>query len=598
MDKNASLVKIAIVDSGSDNTFDCQGCSIVQNGEENNFKIANEFKDQTGHGTIVKNIIKSCTPNLSIFVLKLFDSEYEEVTTEKLIFALKYLLETVKPDIVHLSLGVSFCDNICDLYSVCKSLSDQGSIIVAAYDNNGALSYPALFPFVIGVESNSLCIKKNEYFYIKNSPINISAIGVAQRLKGINNKYVEVFGSSFAAPYITGIIAKMLISANDRISLDKLHTMLESKAKKVLNAKNASPLQLPFNIYKAIVFPFNKEISTMLLHHENIVPAIAGVYDVKYLKNIGKCVNLESNIFIRNVEQINWDENFDTVILGHLNKINSLSHFDYTEYIVKKCAEFGKRIYSFDDISAYTEKYDSLVCFTPQVTKNNVPYNCDGKLRQIGKPILCVAGTSSSQGKFSLQLDLINLLKQKGLKTGFLSTEPSGYLLGSDVVFPMGYNSAVEISDGNEVISTINSIIGSIEDTNPDIIITGLQSQTIQMQVCNLRDMVLANHYFLLGVNPDALVLVVNLYDDIDYIRRTISYLESIVIAEVISIVIFPILKTIKWGTIGNLSVHADINELKEFKNILEDEFSIPVFILDDDNEKSELSEQIISYFT
>ena len=39
--------------------------------------------------------------------------------------------------------------------------------------------------------------------------------------------------------------------------------------------------------------------------------------------------------------------------------------------------------------------------------------------------------------------------------------------------------------------------------------------------------MVLTNHFFLLGVNPDAVILVVNIYDDIDYIRRTISYLES-----------------------------------------------------------------------
>lgn len=118
------------------------------------------------------------------------------------------------------------------------------------------------------------------------------------------------------------------------------------------------------------------------------------------------------------------------------------------------------------------------------------------------------------------------------------------------------------------------------------------------MQVCNIRDMVLTNHFFLLGVNPDAVILVVNIYDDIDYIRRTISYLESIVISEVIGIAIFPILKTVKWNTLGMLSVRADINDLLNFKNILKDEFSVSVFILDDEDEKSEMTEEIIKYFT
>ena len=46
------------------------------------------------------------------------------------------------------------------------------------------------------------------------------------------------------------------------------------------------------------------------------------------------------------------------------------------------------------------------------------------------------------------------------------------------------------------------------------------------------------------------------------------------------------------------LSVRADINDLLNFKNILKDEFSVSVFILDDEDEKSEMTEEIIKYFT
>ena len=101
--------------------------------------------------------------------------------------------------------------------------------------------------------------------------------------------------------------------------------------------------------------------------------------------------------------------------------------------MINKCAEYGKKIYSFDDISVCSENFGTIECYTPQIIQDNIPYNCNGKLRQIGKPILCIAGTSSRQGKYSLQLDLKRLLKQTKIKVRLLSTEPSGYLLGASI---------------------------------------------------------------------------------------------------------------------------------------------------------------------
>ena len=77
----------------------------------------------------------------------------------------------------------------------------------------------------------------------------------------------------------------------------------------------------------------------------------------------------------------------------------------------------------------------------------------------------------------------------------------------------MGYNSSIDLNSADEYITTANYAISLIEDLNVDLIITGLQSQTIPMQLCSFKDTVIFNHYFLLATNPDAIVLVVNVFD-------------------------------------------------------------------------------------
>ena len=41
-----------------------------------------------------------------------------------------------------------------------------------------------------------------------------------------------------------------------------------------------------------------------------------------------------------------------------------------------------------------------------------------------------------------------------------------------------------------------------------------------------------------MGINPDGVILCVNDFDDIEYINRTISYLESVITAKVICLVV------------------------------------------------------------
>lgn len=595
MDKDKTRIKIAIVDSGVEQHDLFKGVCVSGN-DEIGYHCTDDFSDEIGHGTMVKNIIASRVTNCEFYITKVFNNE-DDISEQKLIFALKYLQKKIKPDIIHLSLGITFCNDITHLKTICDSLADDGTLIIAAFDNNGAISYPAAFDNVIGVGSNKRCIKTTDFVFYENSPINIEAIGVAQRLLGLCGKYYDVIGSSFSAPYITSLIADYISNTNKK-DLNNVLEYLRRKAHYVFDSPNVETFQSPFKIKKAILFPYNKEIITLLRNHQYLTFEIAGIYDIKHLRNTGKTI-LDGRYTVEMVEAIDWNSDFDTVILGHMKEISSIMKKDINRFIVKQCEKYNKKIYSFDPIipDAATRQYVEQFTFTPRISINNVPLNNLGKLYQIGKPIVCLAGTSSKQGKFSLQMQIISNLKAKGCKTGHLSTEPSGYLLGADIVFPIGYNAEINVNTGEEIIAAANSALSQIEKKNPDIIFTGLQSQTIPTQVCNLNDMVLYNHYFLLGVNPDATILVVNVFDDIDYIKRTINYLENIIICEVIAVVIFPIEKTFMWNTIGNLSVHADLVSLQKTKDYIRQNVDKPTYIMDDINDVDDLCDTIINYF-
>ena len=590
---------VAIVDSGVEEIANYRGASVSVDEIGNGFMINDDYCDQNGHGTIVTNIIESLTDNVEFYIMKVFGQE-EEVETEKLVFALKYLGETVKPDIIHLSLGVSFCDNIPLLQQVCLELFQKGIIIVSAFDNHGALSYPAAFPFVIGVEGNSKIDKTSHYYFLKNSPINIANIGVAQRLKGRKKQYYDVVGSSFSAPYITAKIVNLFNAYGTRLAFDDIMDMLERDAKKIFVGENLKPICKPFSIKKAILFPYNKEITTIIRHYGDMPFEVKGVYDVKFLRNIGKKISVgDDSLVIMAFEKINWESDFDTIIIGHLRELELLSKREYLKNIIDNCLKYRKNVYSLELLPLEMIKVlddNDLKVFTPMVSSENVPTCYEGRLRQIGKPVLCVAGTSPKQGKFSLQIQLRDILS-KQFKIGMLSTEPTGYLIGADVVFPMGYNSSIVLNSADEYITTANYAISLVEDLNVDLIITGLQSQTIPMQLCSFKDTVIFNHYFLLGTNPDAIVLVVNVFDEIEYIQRTINYLENILICEVIAIVVFPIQRLFKWGTMGDLSIRYDNAEIYEMKNRLSAITHKYIYIMDDSKDIQDLADKCIEFF-
>ena len=215
----------------------------------------------------------------------------------------------------------------------------------------------------------------------------------------------------------------------------------------------------------------------------------------------------------------------------------------------------------------------------------------------IGKPILAIVGTGSKQGKFTIQLGLRKELLNRGFSIGQLGTEPTAELFGMDCVYPMGFESSVHVR-GFESVYAVNQMMGLIEQKNPDLIIVGSQAHSVPFQAGGLVEYPIPQHEFLLGVQSDAYILCVDDQSPIDYIERTVKYLESLAGGKVIAIVISPLSITYRWSTINNDMSLIKRHKIIAIKKSLSEHFeNIPVITINKRFYKI-LSDIVIDYFS
>jgi len=393
------------------------------------------------------------------------------------------------------------------------------------------------------------------------------------------------------------------IQQKGKKNLSEVKDILDQNATSVVSFSAPQYSSLAFKIKNAITFPFNKEIHSLARFSDYLDFNIIGFYDSKYAGQIGRTVmsiignNLHGNdLLIQNIDTIDWESNFDTIILGHVTELSQVCGKDYETEIIKKCKVYNKQIYSLRDIRTHELIGDNKVKFyCPYIDQPTGPII--NKMYSIGKPVLGVVGTSSRQGKFSLQIELKHEFKALGYNVGYLGTEPTSLLYGIDAVFPMGYESAV-YTKGLSSVYAVNHLMGSIEKKQPDIIMFGSQSHTIPKYTGGLQHYPVVQHELLLGCQADAYILCISAEDSVEYIRRTISYLEGIYPSKVIALALSPLENTLRWSVLSHkkklISKEVEIMTLEKMREA----FNMPVYSWNDYNQLKELAENCISYFS
>ena len=85
--------------------------------------------------------------------------------------------------------------------------------------------------------------------------------------------------------------------------------------------------------------------------------------------------------------------------------------------------------------------------------------------------------------------------------------------------------------------NTTRTKMFNVEKKQFDIIVTGAQSKFLPNNYTDLNNssFIFGNQFpFIYGINPDAIILCVNLTDTIEYIKKTITVIENMLTTKVL----------------------------------------------------------------
>lgn len=198
-----SGVRVAVIDSGRDPAWSDPrirpGIGLVDGLE---LHRSEDDRDRVGHGTACIDIILGLAPEVEILPLRVFESRLE-TSPEVIVAALDHAVEE-GAGVINLSLGCLLDRAVRPLYLACERARQAGAVVVSAVHPGEGWSYPAIFDNTLGVAAGRFAgIYDFEYF--PDDGVECRAQG-ERRVRWLGEPR-RVYGSSFAAPHISALVA-------------------------------------------------------------------------------------------------------------------------------------------------------------------------------------------------------------------------------------------------------------------------------------------------------------------------------------------------------------------------------------------------------
>ena len=222
-------VKVAILDSGINvNHIEFNGGRIsLLNG-----KSASTIYDKDGHGTMCAGVVgakgvSKCSgiaPDAELMVDQVYLSPVDGYAASTLVNSINNAI-SAGADVISLSLGgTTDEDEIKQINAALKQAEQKGIVVVAAIGNNGNATgdFPAISDYCISIGAVGQGMELSS-FTNRYSKLDLCAPGEEMFTPSIKNRfkppsntieensfYKMAEGTSFATPYVAGVVALML----------------------------------------------------------------------------------------------------------------------------------------------------------------------------------------------------------------------------------------------------------------------------------------------------------------------------------------------------------------------------------------------------
>ena len=618
-DQTGHGVKVAIVDSGlvphHPKIGPVAGGVALTVGPDGVLHYSADYADCAGHGTACAGVIRRKASAAALYSIRIFN-ESLQADSRLLIAAIEWSIEQGM-DIINLSLGTTEVTQRDALLQLCQQAADQDILMVAAEHEEGRESYPAHLPQVIGVGAGPLQ-GLYDYYYRQGAAIECIARGDLQRLCWLEPPEVMLAGTSFAAPHITGLLA-LIRQAHPSASLAQVREILRNHAlPEAACASVSKTASLPraegsfAYIQKAALYPYNKEMHSLVRGRDLLGFEIVGVGDPvgKGLvgQDAGEAIGLPPAGLPIAPSLTAALQGADTLILGYMDQLSRIRKRDLLREAVQTAIDQGVHVFSLLALphERYADLYKQaeakgLRLYYPALSSKEIRQTLRSADHwpQVDVPVLAVTGTSSQQGKFTLQLALRRRLLKLGYQVGQIGTEHHSALFGMDCAFPMGYAASIEMPL-DYYAPYLDAKMREINHRKqPDLILVGTQSGTMPYNVEEQQTYTLPSLAFLMGVKPQACLLVVNSVDPSDYIQDTINGIRALCQAPTLLLAMSDRAKHIRTAY-GRTSIKPQPMtpaEVRDKLNRLEQTFGLPAVSIADQADIHRAVEVAINHF-
>jgi subtilisin len=225
-------VTVAVVDSGVDATHPDVGtvgrAIALQWDREAEEVVSAEgpHEDMFGHGTACAGIIRRAAPEATIWSVRVLGSR---LTGKGVVFAagLRWAIRE-GARVVNLSLSTGREDYFGLFHEIADEAAFAGAVLVCAANNVPAPTYPAQFSSVISVAAHD---GQDPFALDANPapPTDFGAPGIDIRVPWLSGSTIVSTGNSFAAPHVTGLVARLL-SKHPDLTPYEVKTVLRSVA--------------------------------------------------------------------------------------------------------------------------------------------------------------------------------------------------------------------------------------------------------------------------------------------------------------------------------------------------------------------------------